>query len=64
MFADEQAARPILIGSFPAMPRVGEVLSIMNKDGYFDYFDVVEVWYRQSSAGEAFVACVHGKLDD
>jgi hypothetical protein len=63
VFEGEPAAAPILTAEFNFLPRVGEYLS-RNVDGYFAYYNVVEVWHREDSGTGQFVACVRVQRED
>lgn len=47
---------------FEAVPRIGEYLSL-EAGGYFSYYNVIEVWYRQDGSGP-MRACLQVELDD
>ena len=62
VFINEADGPPQWTLEIEAVPRVGEYLSL-DSDGYFSYYDVVEVWYRQVATGP-MQACILVKLDD
>ena len=41
--------------NLPIMPRIGEYLAIEND--YFEYFYIVEIWYRKNAEKSEFVPC-------
>jgi hypothetical protein len=47
---------------FEALPRIGEYLSI-DAGGYFKYYNVTEIWHRQTGESR-FVPCIQVQLDD
>lgn len=49
------------VGEFGAVPRIGETVA-RDAGGYFDYFEVLEVWYRGDTSGK-FQACVSVRSD-
>jgi hypothetical protein len=60
---ESEADAPLFTGEFAFLPRVGDYLS-KETDGYFTYFNVVEVWHREQEGDGRFVACVRVKRDD
>lgn len=62
VFKAEDANAPDWTLEFDAMPRVGEYLSL-DAGGYFSYYYVVEVWYRQDGSGP-MRACLRVELHD
>ena len=63
VFEGEAANAPIFTAEFAFLPRVGEHLS-KDAGGYFQYFNVVEVWHREHSETGRFTACVRVQLED
>lgn len=55
--------KPLFEGNFPFVPRLGEYIS-KEMGGYFNYYNVVEVWYREESETGIFRACVRVEIDD
>jgi hypothetical protein len=55
--------KPLFEGDFPFMPRLGETIS-KDVGGYFDYYKVVEIWYREEGETGVFSACVRVEEDD
>ncbi|MCW3849051.1 hypothetical protein OF829_17570 [Sphingomonas sp. LB-2] len=53
----------LMVGTFACLPRAGEYLAV-EVEGYFRYFDVVEVWHRKDESADAFRPCIRVKLDD
>lgn len=62
-FDSKDAAIPLFTAEFDFLPRVGDYLS-RNTEGYFKYYNVVEVWNRQDSETDAFRACIRVELND
>ena len=56
---------PLFIAELPAVPRIGEYLS-KAVDGYFSYYVVKEVWYRQNwdLPNGPWYVCLLVALDD
>ncbi|THD36391.1 MAG: hypothetical protein E7773_07725 [Sphingomonas sp.] len=63
IFDDKEALEPMFVGEFPQLPRVGEYLSI-DREGYFKYYRVVEIWHRIGSEDVIFQSCVRVELED
>ncbi len=63
IFEGEAADAPIFTAEFSFLPRVGEYLS-KDADGYFEYFNVVEVWHREDSLTGRFKPCVRVLRED
>ena len=58
-----EADAPMFAAEFGFLPRPGEYLS-KETDGYFKYYNVVEVWHREESGTGRFTPCVRVQLDD
>jgi hypothetical protein len=63
VFEGEAADVPIFTAEFSCVPRVGEYLS-KDADGYFAYYNVVEVWHREDSGTGRFSPCVRVQRED
>ncbi|MEL7706666.1 hypothetical protein AAG593_08890 [Citromicrobium bathyomarinum] len=63
VFAGEHGETLLFAGDFTAMPRIGETIS-RDAGGYFEYYDVTDVWYREDGQSGKFNACVSVKLND
>ena len=44
---------------FIAVPRIGEGVRLLDKDGLWSSHDVIDVWYQQSPYGEVWVPFMH-----
>jgi len=62
IFESRDADKPSLTGEFSVVPRIGEYLSRDN-GGYFQYWNIVEVWHREVATG-VFQPCIRVELDD
>jgi hypothetical protein len=62
IYPDEHADNLLLEADFDFLPRIGEQLSL-DAGGYFDYYVVETVWYRQEPTGE-FRTCLGVVLKD
>jgi len=58
----EDEMRPLFVGFFDFLPRVGDTIS-KNAGGYFDYYDVKEIWHRESVKSR-FKTCIRVTLND
>ena len=57
VFAGEDMDRPLFVADFTFLPRSGDGLS-RDTEGYFRYYNVLEVWHRQVGANNSFIACL------
>lgn len=55
--------KPIFSGEFDFLPRPGEHIA-KESGGFFSYYDVIEIWHRETEAPGSFRACVRVKIDD
>lgn len=44
---------------FVAVPRIGEGVRLLDFDGTWASYDVIDVWYQQSAFGEVWVPYMH-----
>ena len=44
---------------FMAVPRIGEGVRLLDFDGLWASYDVIDVWYQQSPIGEIWVPYIH-----
>ena len=63
-FADRDALEPLFTAEFDFLPRIGEYLARDTPPGYFEHYNVVEIWHRQDIEGGAFRACIRLELND
>ena len=63
VFEGEESAEPIFIAEFSCLPQIGEYIA-REAGGYFQHYNVVEVWYRQDAKGSIFRPCIRVILDD
>jgi len=62
VFEGKDVEQLLCVAEFGFMPRIGELIS-RDTEGYFRYYNVVEVWHRQVGAKSSFVACVRVEED-
>lgn len=63
VIAEKDAVEPLFTADFDFLSRVGEYLA-RDTEGYFVYYNVVEVWHRQDNEAGAFRACIRVEQDD
>ena len=63
IFIGENELKPDFVGDFDFLPRIGEYIS-RERDGYFKYFHVREIWFRSKGETDAYQTCVRVDLDD
>jgi hypothetical protein len=44
---------------FVAVPRIGEGIRLMEQDGYWASYDVLDLWYEKAEYGEVWVPFLH-----
>ena len=44
---------------FLAVPRIGEGIRLMEPDGYWASYDVLDLWYEKAEYGELWVPFLH-----
>lgn len=59
----EDEMKPLFVGEFPFLPRIGEYIS-KDVGGYFSYYHVVEIWHREEGETGVFHACARVQIDD
>ena len=47
---------------FAAVPRIGEGIRLLDKQGFWASFDVVDVWYQKASFGDVWMPYMHVRL--
>jgi len=62
VFGDDEM-KPLFEGDFAFLPRTGEYIS-KDAGGYFEYYNVVEVWHREEGGTGTFRGCVRVELQD
>lgn len=60
---EKDELKSLFEGDFAFVPRVGETIS-KEMGGYFNYYRVVEIWYREEGETGVFQTCVRVKIDD
>lgn len=44
---------------FAAVPRIGEGIRLLDANGFWSSFDVVDVWYQKAEYGEIWTPYLH-----
>jgi hypothetical protein len=60
---EKDEMKPLFEGEFAFLPSHGETIS-KEMGGYFNYYNVVEVWHREDGETSVFRACVRVEIDD
>jgi len=60
---EKDELKPLFEGDFTFMPRLSETIS-KDMGGYFNYYNVVEIWHREEGETGIFHACVRVKIND
>jgi hypothetical protein len=59
----EDEMKPLFVGEFTFLPRLGETIS-KDAGGYFEYYNVTEIWHREEGDSGVFQACLQVGLND
>jgi hypothetical protein len=58
-----EADEILFVAEFDFLPRVGEYVA-REAEGYFQHYDVLEVWHRLDGDAGTYRACIRVELDD
>jgi hypothetical protein len=47
---------------FAAVPRIGEGMRLMEDNGIWESYDVLDVWYQKAEFGDVWVPYVHVRV--
>jgi hypothetical protein len=47
---------------FTAVPRMGEGIRLLEPDGFWVSYDVVDLWYQKADYGDIWVPYIHVKI--
>jgi hypothetical protein len=47
---------------FAAVPRMGEGIRLLEPDGFWVSYDVVDLWYQKADYGDIWVPFIHVKI--
>ncbi|EZP84418.1 hypothetical protein QUC32_14035 [Novosphingobium resinovorum] len=60
---DGEGDQLLFTGGFDFLPRVGESIA-RDADGYFHYYEVIDVWHREEPEAGRFQPCLAVKIID
>jgi hypothetical protein len=49
---------------FSAVPRIGEGIRLLDPQGFWASYDVLDVWYQKAEYGEVWVPYLHVRITD
>jgi hypothetical protein len=47
---------------FAAVPRIGEGLRLLEPDGFWASYDIIDVWYQKAEYGDIWVPFIHIRI--
>jgi hypothetical protein len=47
---------------FSAVPRMGEGIRLLEPDGFWASYDIIDVWYQKADYGEVWIPYIHVKM--
>jgi len=47
---------------FAAVPRIGEGVHMLDSNGFWTCFDVIDVWYQKAPYGDVWTPYIHVRL--
>lgn len=47
---------------FSALPRIGEGLRLLEPDGFWASYDIIDLWYQKAEFGDVWVPYIHVRL--
>jgi len=47
---------------FAALPRIGEGVRLMEPDGFWTSYDIVDLWYQKAEFGDVWVPYIHIRM--
>jgi hypothetical protein len=47
---------------FAAVPRIGEGVHMLDRNGFWICFDVIDVWYQKAPYGDVWTPYIHVRL--
>ncbi|MFN2100570.1 hypothetical protein [Altererythrobacter sp. MF3-039] len=47
---------------FAAVPRIGEGIRLLEPNGYWASYDVIDLWYQQADYGDVWVPYLHVRM--
>lgn len=49
---------------FAVVPRLGEGIRLLDPNGFWASYDVIDVWYQKAEYGEIWVPYIHIRMTD
>jgi hypothetical protein len=47
---------------FGAVPRIGEGLRLLEPDGFWASYDIIDLWYQKAEYGDIWVPFIHVRI--
>ncbi|MCJ2179675.1 hypothetical protein [Novosphingobium album (ex Hu et al. 2023)] len=47
---------------FSALPRIGEGLRLLEPDGFWTSYDIIDLWYQKAEFGDIWVPYIHVRM--
>lgn len=47
---------------FVAVPRIGEGLRLLEPDGFWASYDIIDLWYQKAEYGDIWVPFIHVRI--
>jgi hypothetical protein len=47
---------------FVTVPRIGEGLRLLEPDGFWASYDIIDVWYQKAEYGDIWVPLIHVRI--
>lgn len=47
---------------FSAVPRMGEGIRLLEPDGFWASYDIIDLWYQKADYGDVWVPYIHVKM--
>lgn len=47
---------------FSAVPRMGEGIRLLEPDGFWASYDIIDLWYQKAEYGEVWIPYIHVKM--
>ena len=47
---------------FAAVPRIGEGLRLLEPDGFWASYDVIDLWYQKAEYGDVWIPYIHVRI--
>ena len=63
VFEGTESEQPLFTAEFDFLPRVGEHIA-REAGGYFQYYNIVELWHREDSERGKYCACLRVAIED